>query len=95
MGGDVLARGGVYVLEEADTGIVRYVGQTNNFLIRMLQHAAHPVKGKLVFRKIYGSADLFERLIREQQLINHYGGPGGQLLNLRNAIGRGKLFEML
>lgn len=79
--------GGVYTLVD-EKGIVRYVGQTKDFIRRLGEHFDDPVKNKLTFVRGMKSADKATRLVEEQRLINLYGGPkGGQLLNKINAIG--------
>lgn len=68
---------------------VRYVWQTNDQLRSPLEHLLDPTKKDLIFKVICKSDDAFERLIHEQSLITHFGGPkGGQLLNKINALSK-------
>lgn len=46
-----------------------------------------PAKEGLLFEGIFGTPDRLEALLREQHLIDEFGGPGGgQLLNKINAV---------
>jgi hypothetical protein len=86
---------GVYALVD-DAGIIRYVGQSKQMSVRAAQHARDPIKGGFSFRVLAeGVTDRGERLLLEQMHINLNGGvKGGQLLNVRNAIGASKPYHV-
>jgi hypothetical protein len=85
---------GVYVLRDG-SGIVKYVGQTCDFVRRQGEWLLD--RPGWVFEAISDIADPVERTIAEQLLINEYGGiGGGQLINKINAIAkRSALFKQL
>lgn len=93
----VVAGEGIYVLRDPISGIIRYVGQTNNFARRFAEHMRDSTKNGLTFER-WGDdiSDPIERLVREQELIDFFGGVnGGQLLNKRNALGVDNVFRAL
>ena len=84
--GERAGRAGVYHLIDQD-GVVRYVGSTNDFVRRKREHKKLRSKLGLHFEPLYSSDDAFERVFREQEYIDMFGGiTGGQLFNKRNAL---------
>lgn len=95
---DVVQSGkaGIYVLRDTD-GVIRYVGQTNDFDRRAAEHAADPDKYGLDMEIWDLEDDEVLRDIKEQIMINEFGGVnGGQLINAINAISKeSQLFREL
>lgn len=81
-------QGGIYHLVDKCTGLVRYVGQTNDFVRRNWEHLRDPDKVGLEMKIVMKINDPFERLIREMQEISFQKEAGCDLLNKRMPIGQ-------
>jgi RHS repeat-associated protein len=89
---DFLARNsktGVAVYQYAESGVVKYVGITNDLIRRQAEHLADPAK-RFEISRIPGLSNLTSAQARavEQVLINRFGfqTDGGTLVNKVNSI---------
>jgi RHS repeat-associated protein len=84
---------GVYAMVDK-LGIVRYIGRTMDFVRRAYEHSLDSRFDGMDFQILEKTSDPELQCIREQQLIEEYGGPTGrgpvprptQLMNKINAI---------
>jgi RHS repeat-associated protein len=74
------ARGGVYLLRDAE-GVVVRTGRTNNLARRELEHARDPLTSDLTFEPVYRTDVYGEQRGLEQVLYNRY--PGARLNKIR------------
>ncbi|WP_344464592.1 GIY-YIG nuclease family protein, partial [Cellulomonas aerilata] len=84
--------GGIYVLRDAITHEVRYVGRTEDFAQRAKQHAARAKTDEafadLVFTPLHGTDDLNLQRGLEQHYLEAFRAQHADLLNRNEATGR-------